>query len=65
MLDLFLFFGCAGSLLLADFSLVVTSGGLLSRLPCTVCGLFIAVISPVAEHRLQDAWALVIAAPGL
>ena len=43
------------------FSLAVARGGFSLAV---VCGLLIAVASPVAEHRLQGVGASVVAAPG-
>ena len=55
-------FGCAGSLLLHRLPLVAVSTGYSL---VTVCGLLIAVASPVAEHESSGPWASVIAARGL
>ena len=55
-------FGCAGSLLLHRLSLVAVSTGYCL---VTVCGLLIAVASPVVEHESSGPWASVIAAGGL
>ena len=50
----FFFKGCAGSLLLHDFSLVAMSGGY-----------SLVAASLVLKHGLQSEWASVIAAGGL
>ena len=60
------FFGCGAwgfSLAAAHggFSLAAAHGGFSLAV---VCGLLIAVASPVVEHRLQGVWASVVTAPG-
>ena len=55
-------YGGAGSLLLHIFSLVVGSR---DSSPAAVCGLLLVAASLVAEHGLQGALALAVAALGL
>ena len=59
---LFIYFCCAGSLLLHGLFSSCSEEGLLF---IAVCRLLIAVASPVAEHRLQGTWASVVVACGL
>ena len=50
------------SSLLCRLSLVAASG---CYSPVAALRLLFAVASPIAEHRLEDVWASVVAAPGL